>query len=48
MDIDPVIGTGRITIAGEDWAARSHEAIAVGTKVKVVGADGIVLEVTRE
>jgi membrane protein implicated in regulation of membrane protease activity len=47
-DIDPVIGTGRITIAGEDWAARSREAIAAGTKVRVVGADGIVLEVTRE
>jgi membrane protein implicated in regulation of membrane protease activity len=47
-DIDPVIGTGRITIAGEDWAARSREAIAAGTKVKVVGADGIVLEVTHE
>jgi membrane protein implicated in regulation of membrane protease activity len=46
--IDPVIGTGRITIAGEDWAARSHDAIAIGTKVRVVGADGIVLEVTRE
>jgi membrane protein implicated in regulation of membrane protease activity len=47
-DIDPVTGTGRITIAGEDWAARSHETIAIGTKVRVVGADGIVLEVTRE
>ena len=47
-DIDPVLGTGRITIAGEDWAARSHDAIATGTKVRVVGADGIVLEVTRE
>jgi membrane protein implicated in regulation of membrane protease activity len=47
-DIDPVTGTGRITIAGEDWAARSHETIATGTKVRVVGADGIVLEVARE
>jgi membrane protein implicated in regulation of membrane protease activity len=47
-DIDPVTGTGRITIAGEDWAARSHDAIAIGTKVRVVGADGIVLEVKRE
>ena len=47
-DIDPVVGTGRITIAGEDWAARSHDVIAVGTKVRVVGADGIVLEVKRE
>src|SRR5262245_45546849 len=46
-DIDPVTGTGRITIAGEDWAARSHDAISVGTKVRVVAADGIVLEVIR-
>jgi membrane protein implicated in regulation of membrane protease activity len=47
-DIDPVTGTGRINIAGEDWAARSHDPIASGTKVRVVGADGIVLEVSRE
>jgi membrane protein implicated in regulation of membrane protease activity len=47
-EIDPVTGTGRITISGEDWAARSPEPIAIGTKVRVVGADGIVLEVTRE
>ncbi len=47
-DIDPVVGTGRVNVAGEDWAARSHCAIAAGTKVKVLRADGIVLEVTRE
>lgn len=47
-EIDPVTGTGRITISGEDWAARSGEAIAIGTKVRVIGADGIVLEVIRE
>jgi membrane protein implicated in regulation of membrane protease activity len=47
-DIDPVVGTGRVNVAGQDWAARSHEPIAAGTKVKVLGADGIVLEVTRE
>ena len=47
-DIDPVTGTGRINIAGEDWAARSRDAITSGTKVLVVGADGIVLEVKRE
>lgn len=46
-DIDPTIGTGRVTVAGEDWAARSPEVIAAGVKVRVVGADGIVLEVTR-
>jgi len=47
-DIDPVVGTGRVNVAGEDWAARSTAAIAAGTKIKVAGADGIVLEVTRE
>jgi membrane protein implicated in regulation of membrane protease activity len=46
-DIDPTLGTGRITVSGEDWAARSTDVIAIGTKVKVIGADGIVLEVTR-
>jgi membrane protein implicated in regulation of membrane protease activity len=47
-DIDPVVGSGRVNVAGEDWAARSGDVIAAGTKIKVVGADGIVLEVTRE
>jgi membrane protein implicated in regulation of membrane protease activity len=46
-DIDPTLGTGRVNVAGEDWAARSPEAIAAGARVRVVGADGIVLEVTR-
>ena len=46
-DIDPVLGTGRVVVGGEDWAARSPEAIATGTRVRIVGADGIVLEVTR-
>jgi membrane protein implicated in regulation of membrane protease activity len=46
-DIDPTLGTGRINVGGEDWAARSTDTIPAGTKVRVVGADGIVLEVTR-
>ena len=46
-DIDPVLGTGRVNVAGEDWAARSAEATISGTRVRVVAADGIVLEVTR-
>jgi membrane protein implicated in regulation of membrane protease activity len=46
-DIDPTLGTGRVNVAGEDWAARSADAIAAGAKVRVVGSDGIVLEVTR-
>jgi membrane protein implicated in regulation of membrane protease activity len=45
-DIDPTTGTGRVNVSGEDWAARSAGVIAAGTKVRVVGADGIVLEVT--
>jgi membrane-bound serine protease (ClpP class) len=44
--IDPTIGAGRVNVSGEDWAARSAAAIAAGTKVRVVAADGIVLEVT--
>ena len=43
--INPTLGTGRVNVAGEDWAARSASAIAVGMDVRVVGADGIVLEV---
>jgi membrane protein implicated in regulation of membrane protease activity len=46
-EIDPTLGTGRINVGGEDWAARSHEPLAIGTKIRVVAADGIVLEVTR-
>src|SRR5579859_2423025 len=45
-DIDPTIGGGRVNVSGEDWAARSAIALTVGTKVRVVAADGIVLEVT--
>lgn len=47
-DIDRVVGSGRVNVAGEDWAARSADPIGAGTRIKVVGADGIVLEVTRE
>lgn len=46
-DIDPTLGTGRINVGGEDWAARSAEPLPSGTKIRVVAADGIVLEVTR-
>lgn len=46
-EIDPTLGTGRINVGGEDWAARAAEALPVGTKIRVVAADGIVLEVTR-
>jgi membrane-bound serine protease (ClpP class) len=46
-DIDPTLGTGRINVGGEDWAARCAELLPAGTKIRVVAADGIVLEVTR-
>ena len=46
-DIDPTAGGGRVNVGGEDWAARSSDRIAAGTRVRVVGADGIVLEVRR-
>ncbi len=44
-DIDPMLGTGRVTVSGEDWAAHSSGLIVAGTRVTVTGADGIVLEV---
>lgn len=47
QDIDAMLGTGRVTVGGEDWAARSREPITTGSKVRIIGADGIVLEVTR-
>jgi membrane protein implicated in regulation of membrane protease activity len=43
--INPTLGTGRVNVAGEDWAARCRSAVAAGMEVRVVGADGIVLEV---
>ncbi len=46
-EIDPTLGTGRINVGGEDWAAHSQEPLPIGTKIRVVAADGIVLEVTR-
>jgi len=46
-DIDPRVGTGRVNVAGEDWAAHSVESLAAGTMIRVVGSDGIVLEVTH-
>jgi inner membrane protein len=46
-DIDSTLGSGRVNVGGEDWAARAAEPIAIGVKVRVVAADGIVLEVIR-
>src|SRR5262245_4477708 len=44
--IDPGLGGGRVTVAGEDWAARAATPVPIGTKIRVQAADGIVLEVT--
>ena len=46
-EINPTTGGGRVNVGGEDWAARSDAAVAIGTRVRVTGADGIVLEVSR-
>jgi membrane protein implicated in regulation of membrane protease activity len=46
--IDPAIGAGRVVVEGQDWAAGPRDgrsAIASGTRVRVVGADGITLHV---
>ena len=44
--IDPVLGTGRVIVAGEDWAARSALRLPAGAEVRVDGADSIVLQVS--
>ena len=44
-DIERTVGAGRVNIEGQDWAARASVPLAAGTRIKVVGADGIVLEV---
>jgi membrane protein implicated in regulation of membrane protease activity len=44
-DIEASIGAGRVNVGGEDWAARSASPLPAGTRVRVVAADGIVLEV---
>ena len=44
-DIDATVGAGRVNVIGQDWAARAVQPIPAGTRVRVVGADGIILEV---
>ena len=44
--IDPALGAGRVNVGGQDWAARSGNPLPAGTRIRVMGADGIVLEVT--
>lgn len=45
VTIDPATGGGRVLIEGEDWAAQSTGYIAQNSRIKVVGSDGIVLNV---
>jgi membrane protein implicated in regulation of membrane protease activity len=45
-DIETTVGAGRVNVGGEDWAARSAQPLPAGTRIRVVAADGIVLEVT--
>jgi membrane protein implicated in regulation of membrane protease activity len=44
--IDPVRGMGRVNVEGHDWAARATVPIPPGARVRVDGADGIVLLVS--
>jgi membrane protein implicated in regulation of membrane protease activity len=44
-DVDATVGAGRVNVGGEDWAARAGVPLTAGTRVRVVAADGIVLEV---
>ena len=46
VEINATLGTGRVTVAGQDWAARSLSVVPAGHAIRVDGADGIVLEVT--
>jgi membrane protein implicated in regulation of membrane protease activity len=48
LDIDPLVGSGRVNIGGADWAAHSAGPLPAGTPVRVIGADGIVLEVAPQ
>ncbi len=44
--VDPNTGTGRVVVAGEDWAAHCGTELPVGTLIHVVGADGIILKIS--
>ena len=45
VDIDATLGAGRVNVGGEDWAARASAPLPAGARIRVVRADGIVLEV---
>jgi membrane protein implicated in regulation of membrane protease activity len=48
FDIEASVGAGRVNVGGEDWAARSAAPLPAGTRIRVVAADGIVLEVVPQ
>ncbi len=41
--VDPIVGTGRVMVEGQDWAAKSQSLISIGKTIKVEKHDGIVL-----
>ena len=43
--IESHVGAGRVNVGGQDWAARSKVPLPTGTRIRVVAADGIILEV---
>ena len=45
FDIESTVGAGRVNVGGEDWAARAPSPLPAGTRIRVVSADGIILEV---
>jgi membrane-bound serine protease (ClpP class) len=40
-------GEGRVRVAGEIWLARAASELAAGTRIKVVGREGLTLVVER-
>lgn len=47
--INPLEGTGRVKLDGDDWKARSKndEVLSVNTQVRIIRVDSIVLEVEK-
>jgi membrane protein implicated in regulation of membrane protease activity len=47
QSIDGQLGSGRVTVEGQDWAARSDEIILMDQPIIVESSDGIVLIVRK-
>jgi membrane-bound serine protease (ClpP class) len=39
---------GSVQVAGELWTARSKQPVPLGSRVRVIGRDGFILEVEQE